>query len=49
MSASRPSERLAELGLSLPAVPEPLAAYVPAVSHGGLVYTSGQFPPGAAN
>ncbi len=44
MSASRPSERLAELGLSLPAVPEPLAAYVPAVSHGGLVYTSGQLP-----
>ena len=44
MSASRPSERLAELGLNLPAVPEPLAAYVPAVSQAGLVYTSGQLP-----
>ncbi len=39
-----PSERLAELGISLPAVVPPLAAYVPAVRTGSLVYTSGQLP-----
>lgn len=38
------SARLAELGIELPAVAAPVAAYVPAVSHGGLVYTSGQLP-----
>lgn len=38
------SARLAELGLELPAVAAPVAAYVPAVVHGGLVYTSGQLP-----
>ncbi len=37
-------ERLAELGLSLPGVPTPVAAYVPAVRTGDLVYTSGQVP-----
>ncbi|PRA80767.1 RidA family protein [Microbacterium sp. MYb66] len=36
--------RLAELGIELPAVAAPVAAYVPAVTHGGLVYTSGQLP-----
>ena len=36
--------RLAELGLELPAVTAPLAAYVPAVRTGNLVYTSGQLP-----
>ncbi len=36
--------RLAELGIELPAVAAPVAAYVPAVVHGGLVYTSGQLP-----
>jgi len=36
--------RLAELGLELPAVAAPVAAYVPAVVHSGLVYTSGQLP-----
>jgi enamine deaminase RidA (YjgF/YER057c/UK114 family) len=36
--------RLAELGLSLPAVVPPVAAYVPAVRTGSLVYTSGQLP-----
>lgn len=41
---STASARLAELGLTLPAVPAPLAAYVPAVRTGGLVYTSGQLP-----
>ena len=38
------SDRLAELGIELPAVAAPVAAYVPAVVHGGLVYTSGQLP-----
>ena len=39
-----PEHRLAELGLTLPAVAAPLAAYVPAVRSGNLVYTSGQLP-----
>jgi enamine deaminase RidA (YjgF/YER057c/UK114 family) len=39
-----PSERLAALGFTLPTVTAPLAAYVPAVAHGGLVYSSGQLP-----
>jgi len=39
-----PSERLVELGIELPAVVAPLAAYVPAVRTGNLVYTSGQLP-----
>lgn len=39
-----PSARLEELGLRLPAVAAPLAAYIPAVQVGGLVYTSGQLP-----
>jgi enamine deaminase RidA (YjgF/YER057c/UK114 family) len=38
------SARLAELGLTLPAVVPPLAAYVPATRCGDLVYTSGQLP-----
>jgi enamine deaminase RidA (YjgF/YER057c/UK114 family) len=36
--------RLAELGLSLPSVVPPLAAYVPAVQSGNYVYVSGQLP-----
>lgn len=36
--------RLAELGVELPKVATPLAAYVPAVRTGSLVYTSGQLP-----
>ncbi|MEV7009529.1 RidA family protein [Streptosporangium sp. NPDC051022] len=39
-----PEERLAELGLTLPEVVTPLAAYVPAVRSGDYVYTSGQLP-----
>jgi enamine deaminase RidA (YjgF/YER057c/UK114 family) len=39
-----PEERLAALGLTLPAVVTPLAAYVPAVASCGFVYTSGQLP-----
>jgi enamine deaminase RidA (YjgF/YER057c/UK114 family) len=38
------SAKLAELGIELPAVVTPLAAYVPAVRTGNLVYTSGQLP-----
>lgn len=41
---SLPSKRLAELGLALPEVAAPLAAYVPAVRVGDLVFSSGQLP-----
>ena len=41
---STPSERLAELGLALPPVAAPQAAYVPAVRTGDYVYVSGQLP-----
>ena len=34
--------RLAELGIELPEVAPPVAAYIPAVRTGNLVYTSGQ-------
>lgn len=40
----RVEARLAELGLALPPVAAPVAAYVPAVMHAGLVWTSGQLP-----
>ena len=36
--------RLAELGLTLPPVATPLAAYVPTVRTGALVFTAGQLP-----
>jgi enamine deaminase RidA (YjgF/YER057c/UK114 family) len=39
-----PEARLAALGLTLPAVAAPLAAYVPAVLTGRYVYTAGQLP-----
>lgn len=39
-----PEERLADLGLALPPVAPPVAAYVPAVRSGTYVYTSGQLP-----
>jgi enamine deaminase RidA (YjgF/YER057c/UK114 family) len=42
--ADTPLARLAELGLALPPVVAPLAAYVPAVQSGSYVYTSGQVP-----
>ena len=41
---SRIEARLAELGLTLPAVAAPVAAYVPAVVTGNHVFTSGQLP-----
>jgi enamine deaminase RidA (YjgF/YER057c/UK114 family) len=39
-----PEERLAELGLAVPEVARPVAAYVPAVRSGKHVFTSGQLP-----
>jgi enamine deaminase RidA (YjgF/YER057c/UK114 family) len=41
---STPEDRLRELGLELPDAAAPLAAYVPAVRTGNLVFTSGQLP-----
>ncbi|MDO5494390.1 MAG: RidA family protein [bacterium] len=38
------SGRLAELGIELPPVATPVAAYIPAIRHGGTVVTSGQLP-----
>ena len=37
-------ERIEELGLTLPAVAAPVAAYVPAAKVGNQVWTSGQLP-----
>lgn len=39
-----PEGNLAELGLELPEVVPPLAAYVPAVRSGNQIFTSGQLP-----
>ena len=39
-----PEQRLAELGLEVPELAAPVAAYVPAVRTGNHVYTSGQLP-----
>jgi enamine deaminase RidA (YjgF/YER057c/UK114 family) len=41
---STPEERIVELGLELPPVAAPVAAYVPAVRSGNWVFTSGQVP-----
>ena len=38
------SARLAELGIALPAVAKPVAAYVPAARVGNQIWTSGQLP-----
>ncbi len=38
------SARLVELGLELPGVPVPVAAYLPAVVSAGQVFTAGQLP-----
>ncbi|HZA11528.1 RidA family protein [Mycobacterium sp.] len=38
------SAKLTELGVTLPEVVKPLAAYVPAVRSGNLVFTAGQLP-----
>ncbi|HEX5882682.1 MAG TPA: RidA family protein [Actinomycetota bacterium] len=39
-----PEERLQQLGVDLPAPAAPVAAYVPTVRTGNLVYVSGQVP-----
>lgn len=39
-----PTDRLKVLGLSLPPAPKPVAAYIPFVRTGNLVYISGQLP-----
>lgn len=39
-----PEERLREMGIELPTPPKPIAAYVPAVRVGDLVFISGQGP-----
>jgi enamine deaminase RidA (YjgF/YER057c/UK114 family) len=39
-----PETRLRELGLELPAVPEPAGAYVPATRTANLIFTAGQLP-----
>jgi enamine deaminase RidA (YjgF/YER057c/UK114 family) len=44
VSAGTPEERLAELGLAVPEVAKPVAAYIPAVTSGSHVFTSGQLP-----
>ncbi|MEY3430413.1 MAG: hypothetical protein RLZZ79_373 [Actinomycetota bacterium] len=36
--------KLAEIGLSLPVAAKPVAAYVPAVRTGNIVFTAGQLP-----
>jgi len=41
---STPEERLEQLGLSVPQVAAPVAAYVPAVRSGNHIYTAGQLP-----
>ncbi|PFG44459.1 enamine deaminase RidA (YjgF/YER057c/UK114 family) [Isoptericola jiangsuensis] len=44
MSGMSVDARLAELGITLPAVAAPVAAYQPAVRSGAHVYTAGQLP-----
>ncbi|GAA1347025.1 RidA family protein [Falsarthrobacter nasiphocae] len=44
MTTQTVEERIAELGLTLPAVAAPVASYVPAVQTGSYVYTAGQLP-----
>jgi enamine deaminase RidA (YjgF/YER057c/UK114 family) len=39
-----PEEKIAQLGLTLPEAPKPVAAYVPSVRTGNLVFVSGQGP-----
>jgi enamine deaminase RidA (YjgF/YER057c/UK114 family) len=40
----RIKEKISSLGLSLPTAAAPVAAYVPAVKSGNLVFTAGQIP-----
>jgi enamine deaminase RidA (YjgF/YER057c/UK114 family) len=43
-AAGRPSSRLAELGIALPAPPTPLGAYVESSDAGNLLFLSGMLP-----
>jgi enamine deaminase RidA (YjgF/YER057c/UK114 family) len=43
-AGASPEDRLAALGLTLPKVTPPVAAYLPAVRTGSYVYTAGQLP-----
>ncbi len=44
VSGSTPEERLESLGLGVPEVATPVAAYIPALRTGNYVFTSGQLP-----
>ena len=44
MPGTDPESRLASLGLTLPSVAAPVAAYVPTARTGSLVFTAGQLP-----
>ena len=44
MPGTDPEARLASLGLTLPSVAAPVAAYVPTARTGSLVFTAGQLP-----
>ncbi|MET7298193.1 MULTISPECIES: RidA family protein [Embleya] len=44
MSEVHPEQRITELGLTLPGVVPPVAAYVPAIRTGNYIHTSGQLP-----
>ena len=44
MSATSPEARLAELGITVPEVVPPVAAYQPSARTGSLVFTAGQLP-----
>ena len=41
---SQVEKKLAEMGLKLPSVAKPVAAYVPGVKDGKYIYTAGQVP-----
>jgi enamine deaminase RidA (YjgF/YER057c/UK114 family) len=41
---TKPSEKLEQMGITLPAVPKPVASYVPCVRRGDLLMLSGQIP-----
>ena len=41
---SQIEQKIIELGFSLPETAKPLAAYIPAIQSGNLVFTSGQLP-----
>jgi enamine deaminase RidA (YjgF/YER057c/UK114 family) len=44
MTTTNPEQQISALGLTLPAVPKPVAAYVPSVKSGKLVFIAGQIP-----